>query len=372
LYANLPPMPAPRLVRWFLKGLLGLVVILVVVLASGLLYRAWRQNQAEATMTISSANGIDESTFLRIGNTRHWISIRGQDRSKPVVLLVHGGPGASLGAMAPSFVPWERDYVVVQWDQPGAGRTFGEAGRVFDPSLTIESIAGDGIRVAEHLTSRLGQDRIILVGWSWGSALGIHMIKARPDLFAAFVGTGQVVNMTEGEALAYARVLEKARKRGDADAVSELEQIGPPPYEALQELGAQRKWASAYEGYASDVELLFDWLVAPRVSLANTYDFVTGLIQSQNHFFGPAMNRPFVTTDLRQLGLEFAVPIFVVQGTEDDYTPAALSRAYVEELRAPDKEFIPIDGAGHFALVSRPDAFLNAMKERLRRVHQRK
>src|SRR5918994_1752130 len=128
-------MPAPRLVRWLLKGLLGLVVILAVVVACGLVYRAWRQNQAEATMTISSANGIDESSFLRIGNTRHWLSIRGQDRSKPVVLLIHGGPGASLGAMAPSFVPWERDYVVVQWDQPGAGRTFGEAGRVFDPSL---------------------------------------------------------------------------------------------------------------------------------------------------------------------------------------------------------------------------------------------
>jgi pimeloyl-ACP methyl ester carboxylesterase len=365
-------VPVPRLVRWLLKGVLGLVVALAVVLAIGLVYRAWRQSQAEAALTISSANGIDEWTFLPIGNTRQWISIRGQDRRNPVVLLVHGGPGASLGAMAPSFVPWERDYVVAQWDQPGAARTFGEAGRVFDPSLTIESIASDGIRVAEHLASRLGQDRIILVGWSWGSALGIHMIKARPDLFAAFVGTGQVVNMKEGEALAYARVLAKARERGDAAAVAELEQIGPPPYDALQELGAQRKWASAYEGYASDVEMLSDWLVAPRVSFANTIDFVSGLIQSQNHFFGPALDRSFVTTDLRRLGLEFAVPIFVVQGTEDDYTPAALSRAYLEELRAPDKEFVPIDGAGHFALVSRPDAFLNAMNERLRRVHQRK
>jgi pimeloyl-ACP methyl ester carboxylesterase len=106
--------------------------------------------------------------------------------------------------------------------------------------------------------------------------------------------------------------------------------------------------------------------------LTNAIDYVTGLIQSQDHFFGPALNRPFVTTDLRRLGLEFAVPIFVVQGTEDDYTPAALSRAYVEDLRAPDKEFVPIEGAGHFALVSRPDVFLSAMNERLRRVHQRK
>jgi pimeloyl-ACP methyl ester carboxylesterase len=358
-------MATRRIVRWVLRGLLALVAVLVVVLATALIYRAWRQSQAGTAMAIATADGIDETTFLTVGNTRQWISIRGQDRRKPVVLLVHGGPGATLGAMALSFVPWERDYVVVQWDQPGAGRTFGEAGRVFDPSLTIESIAADGIRVAEHLTRHLRQERIILVGWSWGSALGLHMVKARPDLFAAFVGTGQVVNMKEGEALAYTRVLAKARQRGDAEAVAELERIGPPPYSALQELGTQRQSASAYEGYASDVALLSDWLLAPRASLADAYDFVSGLIQSQNHFFGPAMNGPMVDLDLRRLGLAFEVPIVVVQGTEDDYTPAALSRAYVDELSAPYKQFIPIDGAGHFAIVSRADEFLRAMKEAL-------
>jgi pimeloyl-ACP methyl ester carboxylesterase len=360
-------MRVPRVVRWFVKALVGLVVILVVALASGLGYRAWRQYRAETAMTISAANGIDETTFLRIGNTRQWVSIRGQDRRNPVVLLLHGGPGASLGPMAPSFVPWERDYVVVQWDQRGAGRTFGEAGRVLDPSLTIESIAADGTRVAEFLRSHLQQNKIVLVGWSWGSALGVHMIKTRPDLFSAYVGTGQVVNMKEGEALAYTRVLAKARMRGDADAVAELEQVGPPPYAALQELGVQRKWAAVYEGYASNATLLFDALLAPRTSLADTYDFVSGLIQSQNHFFGPSMNGPFIDADLERLGLEFAVPIFVVQGTEDDYTPAAVSRAYVDGLSAPDKEFIPIDGAGHFAIVSRGDEFLAAMKTRLLR-----
>ena len=195
------------------------------------------------------------------------------------------GPGATLGWMPLSFVPWERDFVVVQWDQPGAGKSFGAAGRVFDRSLTIDSMAADGLRVAEYLRNHLRQDRIILVGWSWGSVLSLHMIKARPDLFAAYVGTGQVVNMQEGEALAYSRVLEKARTRGDTDAVAELEQIGPPPYDALRELGVQRKWATAYEGYSSNVALLLaDWLLAPRASLTDIYDFVTGLTQSQNHF----------------------------------------------------------------------------------------
>jgi pimeloyl-ACP methyl ester carboxylesterase len=279
---------------------------------------------------------------------------------------VHGGPGASLGGMAPSFVPWEREFVVVHWDQPGAGRTFGEAGRVFDTSLTIDSMAADGVRVAEFLRDHLRQPRIILVGWSWGSALGLHMIKKRPDLFAAYFGTGQVVNMKEGEALAYAQVMAKAKMRANATAVDELERIGPPPYQSMAELGVQRKWAAVYEGYGSNVSMLVGGLLAPRSSLVDVYDFASGLIQSQNHFFGAAMNGPFMNADLRALGMDFDVPLFVVQGTEDDYTPAALSRAYVEAVRAPDKAFIPIEGAGHFALVSRVDEFLTAMTRQVR------
>jgi pimeloyl-ACP methyl ester carboxylesterase len=360
-------MPLPRVARWFVKGLLALVVLLVVVLATGLTYRAWRQYRAGGAMTIASVNGIDEATFLSIGNTRQWVSIRGQDRSNPVVLVVHGGPGASLGWMPLAFIPWERDFVVAQWDQPGAGKTFGAADRVFDRSLTIERMAADGIRVAEYLRSHLRQDRIILVGWSWGSVLGLHMIKARPDLFAAYVGTGQVVNMQEGEALAYARVLEKARKRGDTDAVAELEAIGPPPYDAQSEIGVQRKWATAYEGYSSNAAVVADWLLAPRASLTDVYDFISGLIQSQNHFMGAAMNGPFVTADLRRIGFDFQVPVFVIQGTEDDYTPAALSRAYVDAITAPRKEFVAIEGAGHLAIVSRSNEFLTAMTARVGR-----
>src|SRR5262245_44103854 len=153
-------MATPRAVRWFVKGLLALIVLLLVVLACGLAYRAWRQSQAAGAMTISAPGGIDEAMFLTIGNRQQWISIRGQDRTKPVVLMVHGGPGASHGGMAPLFVPWERDYVVAQWDQPGAGKTFGAAGRIFDGSLTIQSMAADGIQVAEYLRNHLKQDRI--------------------------------------------------------------------------------------------------------------------------------------------------------------------------------------------------------------------
>lgn len=199
--------------------------------------------------------------------------------------------------------------------------------------------------------------------------MGLHMVKSRPELFGAFFGTGQVANMREGEAVAYARVLAKARQRGDADAIDDLERIGPPPYDSLAELGAQRKWAAAYEGYASTLTLILTELTAPRTSLRDTYDLVVGLIRSQDHFFGPSMDRPFASLDLRSLGRRFEVPVFVVQGTDDDYTPSEVSRSYVEWIEAPAKEFVPLPG-GHFALVARAEEFLTIMRDRLRALEE--
>jgi pimeloyl-ACP methyl ester carboxylesterase len=356
-----------RALKWLLKGLLVLVVVVALIVGSGLGYRAWRQHSAEQLMQIAAADGIDESMFVTIGGTEQWVTIRGQDRSNPIVLVLHGGPGTPIAGLAPAFLPWERDFVVVQWDQPGAGRTYRAAGRVLDPALTIESMARDGNELAEFLRRHLGKDKIIVLGWSWGSALGLHMVKARPDLFAAYVGTGQVVDMQEGEALAYANVVEKARQRRDAAALAELEAIGPPPYAALAEIEVQRKWAANYElGRSMETALVLPQLFAPRITLADLYDLAMGSLAAARHFMGLTMSGPMTQMDLHTLGLEFAVPIFVVQGTADDFTPAALSRAYVEQISAPQKAFVPIEGAGHFALTERSEEFLRILRERVR------
>jgi pimeloyl-ACP methyl ester carboxylesterase len=272
-----------------------------------------------------------------------------------------------MAGLAVAFVPWEQDFVVVQWDQPGAGRTFRAAGRSIDPNLSIESMARDGNELAEYLSSNLNKEKIILLGWSWGSALGLHMVKARPELFAAFVGTGQVVNMQEGEALAYANVLEKARRRQDTAALRDLEAIGPPPYESLAELGVQRQWASFYElDQSLEIAFLLPQLTAPRTTLSDLYDLARGSLASTNHFAGQDMRGPMTRMDLRQLGPDFAIPMFVVQGLADDFTPAELSRAYVDYITAPEKAFIALEDAGHMALMQKDDEFLQIIRDRIR------
>lgn len=226
---------------------MGLVALLLILIVCALSYRAIRQHESSSALAIHSPNGIDEAMFVPLGGINQWITVRGQNRDNPVVLFLHGGPGAPTDLLDFSVAPaWTPSFTFVQWDQRGAGKTFGSGGTVAT-DMTIDRMAQDGIELAQFLRGHLHKDKIIIVGHSWGSILGVHMAKARPDLFYAYVGAGQVVNAQENEALNYRRVLAKARTLGDTKAIAELQASGPPPYPAMKALTTQRIWAQAYE-----------------------------------------------------------------------------------------------------------------------------
>jgi pimeloyl-ACP methyl ester carboxylesterase len=345
----------------------GVLAITLVLVGSGLLYRAWRQHQADNALVLHATNGIDEAMFVPINSTPQWITIRGHDRKNPVVLMLHGGPGVTNDGFAVSFMPWEKDFTVVQWDQPGAGRTLERAGSRFPSGLTIDGMADDGVGVAEFLRTHLHKDKLILLGWSWGSILGVRMVQVRPDLFAAYVGTGQFVNVQAGESIAYAGVLATARAKSNRHAVEELESIGPPPYKSQVLLGIQRKWAMTFENGTTPIgELAGLALFAPRTSLVDGWSFLSGVVASQNRFLGRDMDGEMTKVDLTAGAVDFAIPFFIIQGAEDDVTPGELARAYVGKISAPQKAYIPIEGAGHLALITHTNEFLRVMNERVR------
>lgn len=170
----------------------------------------------------STPERVEEEMFVRIGGIEQWITIKGDNRKNPVVLFLHGGPGDALSPFADSmFAGWEKDFTLVQWDQRGAGRTYGKSGPAIEPTMTVERMRDDGIEVARFLAKHLDKKKIIIVGGSWGSILGIHMAHARPDLFYAYVGSAQMVNMRKNQSASYARVLELARAEGDQQAIGD-------------------------------------------------------------------------------------------------------------------------------------------------------
>jgi pimeloyl-ACP methyl ester carboxylesterase len=303
---------------------------------------------------MSAPNGIDEAKYLKVGGIEQWVTIRGEDRANPVVLVLHGGPGDATNPWGHAgFRTWLKSYTVVQWDQRGAGRTLGRNGRESAAALTIDRLALDGVELADALRTSLGKDKIILVGHSFGSVLGVMMAKAKPELFQAFVGTGQVGDQARNYQVAFDALLAKARAVGDARAIRELEAIGPPPYSSGRGYQVQRRWSNLFEGADAFIASMMGFaLSAPGYTTRDVNDWADGQMLSAERLVPQATAMPASTL----IG-SFAVPVFVIQGDEDFTTPTSLAKAFVDGVVAPRKAFVTIKG-GHFAVFMHPSEFL--------------
>ena len=312
---------------------------------------------------IASPPGIDEGRYVEIGGLQQWITIRGQDRRNPVLLFLHGGPGDATNPWGyAAFGSWLRHFTVVQWDQRGAARTLARNGTASAATVSVERMARDGIELAEWLRASQGKAKIVLVGHSFGSILGVFMARARPDLFHAFVGTGQVADPARNYAVAYRALLQKARSAGPPAAVRELEEIGPPPYADGRGYGVQRKWSNRFEG--ADLFLpstLGLALMAPGSTVEDTNAWLEGQMSSAERLVPETS-----ALEAKALAGRFALPVFVIQGAEDFTTPTSLARSFVDQVQAPRKGFVPLAGGGHFAVFMKSDAFLRALLAQVR------
>jgi pimeloyl-ACP methyl ester carboxylesterase len=312
---------------------------------------------------IRSAKGIDEARFVTIGGIEQWITIRGWNRENPVLLFLHGGPGDVTNPWTFAlFAPWEKYFTVVQWDQRGAGRTLRKSGLAVAPTITVPKMVADGIELSDYLRKHLGKEKIIILGQSFGSILGLQIARGKPDLFYAYVGTGQVADSAKNYFVAYEELLKKARAVGNQKAIDDLTRVGPPPYKSDDGYAVQRRWASAFEGADQ-----FLWgtlgltLVAPGNSVQDINDSVDGQILSAEHLVPQTKS-----IGPEELGREFLVPIFIFQGAEDFTTPTALARSYFDSIKAPRKAFVPIQGGGHFVVFMNSKQFLQELVERVR------
>jgi pimeloyl-ACP methyl ester carboxylesterase len=350
--------------RIFWRGLIALLVVVAVTAAGALGYRDWRQHDNAQALAITTPNGIDVGIFVKIGGIDQWVQIRGDDRRNPVLLFLHGGPGISMIPLTPVFQPWEKYFTVVQWDQRGAGKTYGRNGEAGSAPMTIDRMTQDGLQLTQFLERHLHQSKIVVVGHSWGTVLGLRMVKQRPDLFSAYVGTGQLVDKAQNEKTSYAMVMDKARAAHDATAVAELQRIGVPPYADFEKLLVQRKWQAAYNTPAErdlSSKLTPTVLFAPDYSLRDIWNFLAAAKFSQRATYAELNDY-----DALKLGTTFDVPFFVFEGDRDALTPAVLAQDYVAKIQAPVKAFVLLKGGGHTAVLTMPDVFLRELVTRVR------
>ena len=305
---------------------------------------------------------IEEARFVSLGGIDQWITIRGDDVRRPILVLLHGGPGDVQSPYVPVYAPYEQAFVIVQWDQRGAGKTFARY-RDRTPDLTLERVASDGIELVEYLRRRFKGNSIVLLGHSWGTVIGTSMVSARPELFAAYVGTGQVASWAESAAAQFAFVKARARETGNAALVAQLDSIGDlDPTNVTQYFTATR----SLRNFLPDSDKA--WFSRMRAlttdSLGMTDDERTA-VNAGMSFSGRTLLPTQMQEQLSTSALRFELPYFVIQGRDDWFTPTAPARSYFEKVVAPKKQMVVLEGAGHFALVTHPGAFIAALDSML-------
>ena len=298
------------------------------------------------TPAIEGPDPIAELRPITVNGRAEWLSLRGQDRSKPVLLFLSGGPGGSqLVTARHCFADLERDYVVVTWEQPGAAKSYSA---ISPEDITLDTYLSDGAAVTDLLRSEFGQDRIYLMGESWGSALGLMMARDHPEHYRAFIGTGQMVDFLETDRIDYQTALDDARASGNQKLVGQLEKQGPPPYES----GTALKTAaflsplnglSARSGQLhSAVFSTMDGVYGVEYGLLDKVRFFWGLLRVLDTFYAD-----LYPIDLRQSAAEQQIPIHIFHGRYDYNAPAGLAEDYYVRLSAPSKSLVYFEHSAH-------------------------
>lgn len=281
-----------------------------------------------------------------LGDALQWVLIRGHDTNDPVLLFLHGGPGMPAMYLAHDFQrTLERDFVVVQWDRRGAGKSF-DAG-ADSAALTVRRTLDETYELTRWLQARFDEERIYLVGHSWGSYLGMLAAWERPGMFAAFIGTGQMAADTaRARALQREFVVSAARRSGDADVVRRVAETGEVRESDLFRYGGELRGATSFW------PILRTGFLAPEYTLTDVRNVSRGAQRVAR-----LMRHDVIDGPLDEDVLEVAVPVFFFLGRHDANTPSALAADYLLRLDAPMKGIVWFEESAHFPFWTEAERF---------------
>jgi proline iminopeptidase len=318
-----------------------------------------------STKKIRSPKGIAEIQYLDINNSRQYVLIRSKDINNPVLLFLHGGPGASATALLRKFnSDLEEHFTVVYWDQRGAGKSFSK--ETTKEEITVKNYIRDVEWLVDYLKNRFEKEKVLLVGHSWGSRLGMYAIQKNPENYIAFVGIGQELHSYRGELLSYKYTWEKAEERGHKKALKELEEMGPPQSGHYKDMYAtgfwggvkQKHWLLKFGGERYQKTNYTDWifsiLFSREYSLADLIRYGKGSAFSAGNII---FDEQFNDIDFFKEISTVEVPVYFISGAFDYNTPWELVKEYVDHLTAPYKEFILFDKSGHSPVFEEPKRF---------------
>jgi pimeloyl-ACP methyl ester carboxylesterase len=340
-------MPLVKILRKILKTL----VISAGVLAVLFVFLLWIKRPRTPDIRNSSgrrpADGVAALEKVHLGGWPQWILIRGEDRTHPVLLFLHGGPGMPMMYLAHTFQrPLEEHFVCVQWDQRGAGKSY--SSDIPPETLTVTQILADALELIDMLRARFGKEKIFLAGHSWGSYLGMQLVARHPDKIKAYIGIGQVVDEARAQEMAADFLRRKAIETGDQEALLELDTRGPAVFEKWL-----FKYGAALYGKTGYAPFIWAGLKAPEYGLFDIRKVARGSSFSSRHMEYDALSGPLIDNVT-----EVKVPVVFFAGRHDYTTPSELVKEYLGRLKAPLKRMVWFERSAHFPFFSESEKFV--------------
>ncbi len=356
-----------RILRVFLYLLLSIITILL-----GLTLYIWAisPGTTEEFMTENSRKpekSIASIEKIKLGGVEQYLIIRGKDTTKPVVLLLHGGPGSpEVAFMRKTNTAIENDFVMVYWEQRGAGKSYSKD--IPTESINLEQFISDTKELSETLAKRFDKEKIYLMGHSWGSLLGILTAYKYPKLFHAYIGTGQVAEQRRAEKISFEWVKAEAERQNDQDAIEALSEISFPARDAASDewldfLMVERNYVGQFGGgvtheMRSMLPVLKILLNAEEYTLGEKVNYLRGSLFSLENLWGDVLSKNlFTEIDSMQ------VPVYIFQGKYDYQTPYSVAKEFYDQLKAPEKAFYTFENSAHSPVMEEVEKFNSLLLE---------
>lgn len=331
----------------FLRSLMILAVGLVILIMTVICDFATRPR----TPKIDGPNPIARLEQVTLNGSSQWVEVRGGDKQKTILLFLHGGPGMPIMFLGPAFQrDLEKHFVIVHWDRRGAGKSYA-AGRSWQPN--VRNTLDDLHALAAILHKEFPRQKLILIGHSWGTYLGMLAISERPDLYNAYVGTGQMAADHKREVAERRHFFrEEAKKRHDQKMLERLAQ-GVEPTE-----DDRFAYDAEIVGTHTILPILWLGLTAPQYTFQDFLNVPKGARRLDKQ-----MRYDVISGPLDQKILSVRVPIYFVLGRHDGNTPPNLAAQYFDRLSAPHKRIIWFESSAHFPFLEEPQHFAEVLKE---------
>jgi len=311
-----------------------------------------------------SPGSVDETETVVLNGTQQVVNIRGADRRNPILIYIHGGPGSVEMPMAWTFQrPWEDYFTVVQWDQRGAGRSWPlNDPSAIEPTLRLETYRDDAIALIEWLNARYGQGKVFVLGHSFGSAVGLAVAEARPDLLHAYVGMGQLIDFRENERVGMQSALATAREHSDTEGAAVIEALAPYPDSGPFTIHQADTWRAVANKYGSlvgerpNADFYFN-----STKLSPLYSEADRKAWSEGSAFTVAALWPRLAdvsfNEVRRL----ETPVILFLGRKDITTPSSIAADWLRRLEAPVAKAVWFEHSGHLPMVEEPGRVFAAL-----------